>query len=69
MQQYHHYQSLHELLVHSPSQESPHLGEIVMFIGQVRRNSAIVFVLPSVIRILVRNGVLSAISLHVFNTR
>ena len=36
MQQYNHYQSLRELLLHSPAQDSPHLCEIVMFIGQVK---------------------------------
>ena len=35
MQQYRHYQSLRELLLYSPAQDSPRLSEIVMFIGQV----------------------------------
>ena len=35
MQQYHHYQSLRELLFVSPAQDTPHLGEIVMFLAQV----------------------------------
>jgi protein SDA1 len=35
MQQYQHYQSLRELLLHTPGQDSPHLSETVMFIGQV----------------------------------
>jgi protein SDA1 len=35
MQQYHHYQSLRELLFVTPAQDSPHLGEIVMFLAQV----------------------------------
>lgn len=39
MQQYHHYQSLRKLLVHSPAQELSRVGEIVMFIGQVSTES------------------------------
>lgn len=35
MQQYHHYQSLRQLLLSSPTQNIPNFGEMLTFLGQV----------------------------------